>query len=227
MKPESEIYWRLARRLGFSEEAVAQGRIPGAVRREIEAHLAADLAPFPELTLERLAEGPVLAPGAEEVAFADRRFPTPSGQDRTAVGRRPRSVGSRRAAALARAGRGARGESRYPLHLMTPNTKNAHPLAVPQSALDPRSSTRSRLSMHPDDARGPGLDAGDRARIFNDRGRALAARCASITASAPACVSCRTVLDPEGGAVNFLSAARETDMGYGAAFHENLVEVEG
>jgi anaerobic selenocysteine-containing dehydrogenase len=30
----------------------------------------------------------------------------------------------------------------------------------------------------------------------------------------------------EGGAVNVLSKARETDMGFGAAFHENLVEVE-
>ena len=28
------------------------------------------------------------------------------------------------------------------------------------------------------------------------------------------------------GAVNVLSKARETDMGFGAAFHENLVEVE-
>jgi hypothetical protein len=31
---------------------------------------------------------------------------------------------------------------------------------------------------------------------------------------------------PDGGTVNFLSAGRETDMGYGAAFHENLVDIE-
>ena len=30
----------------------------------------------------------------------------------------------------------------------------------------------------------------------------------------------------DGGAVNVLSKARETDIGFGAAFHENLVEVE-
>ena len=30
----------------------------------------------------------------------------------------------------------------------------------------------------------------------------------------------------EGGAVNVLSMGRETDMGYGAAFHDNAVEVE-
>jgi len=30
----------------------------------------------------------------------------------------------------------------------------------------------------------------------------------------------------DGAAVNLLSAARETDMGYGAAFHENRVQVE-
>jgi hypothetical protein len=31
----------------------------------------------------------------------------------------------------------------------------------------------------------------------------------------------------EGGTVNFLSLGRETDMGHGAAFHDNLVDVEG
>ena len=30
----------------------------------------------------------------------------------------------------------------------------------------------------------------------------------------------------DGGAVNFCSLGRETDMGHGAAFHDNLVEVE-
>ena len=31
---------------------------------------------------------------------------------------------------------------------------------------------------------------------------------------------------PEGGTVNFCSAGRETDIGYGAAFHDTLVQVE-
>jgi hypothetical protein len=30
----------------------------------------------------------------------------------------------------------------------------------------------------------------------------------------------------EGGGINLLSAARETDMGHGAAFHDNAVEME-
>jgi hypothetical protein len=30
----------------------------------------------------------------------------------------------------------------------------------------------------------------------------------------------------DGGAVNVLSKARETDMGHGAAFHENLIDVQ-
>jgi hypothetical protein len=29
----------------------------------------------------------------------------------------------------------------------------------------------------------------------------------------------------EGGGVNVCSCARETDMGHGAAFHDNLVEI--
>ena len=30
----------------------------------------------------------------------------------------------------------------------------------------------------------------------------------------------------DGGSVNLLSMGRETDLGHGAAFHDNLVEVE-
>jgi anaerobic selenocysteine-containing dehydrogenase len=30
----------------------------------------------------------------------------------------------------------------------------------------------------------------------------------------------------EGGTVNFLSRGRETDLGHGAAFHDNMVQVE-
>ena len=49
----------------------------------------------------------------------------------------------------------------------------------------------------------------------------------STTALKPGCVAVHNgwwIAD--GGAVNLLSKARETDMGYGAAFHENLVQVE-
>jgi anaerobic selenocysteine-containing dehydrogenase len=79
VKPESEVYHLLARRLGFPEEDIAAD-IPGPSDEEVEAFLNRRLAPFDELTLERLRRGPVLAPGHQEVAFSDHVYPTPSGK---------------------------------------------------------------------------------------------------------------------------------------------------
>ena len=45
----------------------------------LESWLEAKLQPI-GLSLAQLREGPVLAPGSEPVAFADRRFSTPSGK---------------------------------------------------------------------------------------------------------------------------------------------------
>lgn len=77
VKPESEIYLLLAERLGLDRERLA---IPGPSDAEVEAWLEDRLAPFPELSLERLRQGPALAPGHKQIAFADLRFPTPSGK---------------------------------------------------------------------------------------------------------------------------------------------------
>jgi anaerobic selenocysteine-containing dehydrogenase len=79
--------------------------------------------------------------------------------------------------------------------------------------------------MHPADASARGIAPGSRVRVFNDRGE-LTLPVRYEYGIRPGCV----VLHNgwwlnDGGAVNVLSKARETDMGYGAAFHENLVEV--
>jgi anaerobic selenocysteine-containing dehydrogenase len=80
--------------------------------------------------------------------------------------------------------------------------------------------------MHPHDAGERNLAEGERARIWNARGElALPVRfdwglkhgCVAVT---------NGFWIAEGGAVNLLSAGRETDMGHGAAFHDNAVQVE-
>jgi anaerobic selenocysteine-containing dehydrogenase len=85
---------------------------------------------------------------------------------------------------------------------------------------------RPTLQVHPEDARARRIADGARVRVYNDRGwieleatldHGIKRGCVSVT---------NGWWISEGGTVNFLSAARETDMGYGAAFHENRVEVE-
>jgi anaerobic selenocysteine-containing dehydrogenase len=230
VKPESEVYRLLAERLGLPTEAVAR-ELPGRSDAEVEAFLEARLRVVsPALTLERLREGPVRAPGAMDVAFADLRFPTPSGRIELLSEEAARRWGVDPLPSWREPAEWTGGESakphRYPLHLLTPNTKNRiHSQFgnLPSiRALDPEPVVR----LAAEDARHRGLRPGDRARLYNDRGT-LTLRVRVDHGLRPGVVVVHNGWWlSEGGAVNVLSKARETDMGFGAAFHENLVEVE-
>jgi anaerobic selenocysteine-containing dehydrogenase len=229
VKPESEVYRLLAARLGLDEAAVDTA-LPGIGDEAVRAWLAERLAPFPELSLERLAEGPAVAPGHQEVAFEDLRFATPSGrieiESEEAVRRwgvDPLPGWVEPVEAIPTEGR-KRG--RYPLYFITPNTKNRIHSQFGNletiRALDPHPV----LHLSPADALPRGIREGDRVRVFNDRG-SLELPCALDFGILAGCVSLANGWwIGDGGAVNLLSAARETDMGHGAAFHENLVQVE-
>ena len=229
VKPESEVYRLLAERMGMSADVV-DAALPGIGEAAVADWLRERLAPFPELTLERLAEGPVLAPGHQEVAFEDLRFPTPSGKieilSEEAAARwgvdalpgwsEPAEAGS--TAAL--------GDGRHPLRLMTPNTKNRIHSQFGNLDMIRAHDPGPVLRVSPADALQRGIREGDRVRVFNDRG-SLEVPCTLDFGILAGC-ACLTngwwIAD--GGAVNLLSAGRETDMGHGAAFHENMVQLE-
>jgi anaerobic selenocysteine-containing dehydrogenase len=234
VKPESEIYRLLAARLGLPEAEVAR-RIPEATDEGVERYLEQRLAEVPGaasagLSLERLRLGPVLPPGHQEIAWSDHVFPTPSGRielfsrearDRWGADPLPRY---RAPAESPRSGSDSPAE--HPLHLLTPNTKDRI-----HSQFNNLPSIRelhpvSRVHLHPADAAGRGIEEGARVRIFNDRGaleleavfdRGLRRGCVSVT---------NGWWLSDGGGVNLLSRCRETDMGHGAAFHDNAVQVE-
>ncbi len=231
VKPETEIYRLLAERLGFPAEQVA-AEIPGPSDAEVEAWLERKLAAFPELSLGRLRQGPVLAPGHRDVAFHDLRFATPSGKielfsaeaaERWGVDPLPRYVEPEESPRRQARG-GANGK--YPLSLLTPNTKNRIHSQFNNLPMIRRLSDRPRVQIHPTDARGRGVADGDRVRVFNDRGSfevearfdfGIREGCVAVTNGWWA---------SDGAGVNVCSLGRETDMGHGAAFHDNLVEVE-
>jgi anaerobic selenocysteine-containing dehydrogenase len=227
VRPETEVYWHLAQRLGIPMEDI-QKRIPAPSDEAIDSWLERRLEPFPELSLERLRQGPVLAPASQEVAWSDLAFPTPSGKIellseeagvRWGVDSLP-TYGSN----VERPATGDAGD--YPLQLLTPNTKNRiHSQFgnLPSiRGLDPDTNAE----MSPADASARSIVDGDRVRVFNDRGKV------EITVRLdhslrPGCIVIHNGWWlSEGGGINLLSAARETDMGHGAAFHDNAVEVE-
>jgi anaerobic selenocysteine-containing dehydrogenase len=83
-----------------------------------------------------------------------------------------------------------------------------------------------QVTLHPADARQRGIAEGDKVRIYNDRGELTLEARFDFSIKPGCAVIHNGWWITQGGTVNFLSAGRETDMGHGAAFHENLVEVE-
>jgi anaerobic selenocysteine-containing dehydrogenase len=228
VKPESEIYRLLAGRLGLAE--ASDPAVFPSSDAEVESYLERALAPFPSLSLDRLGKGPVLAPGHQEVAFSDLVFPTPSGRielvsdeavERWRVDRLPtfeESAESRR--------RNDPDAEEFPLYLLTPNTKNRIHSQFNNLKMIRDVSPGPVVYIHPEDARRRGIEDGCRVRIFNRRGELrFEARLDHGLKAGCVCVTNGWWIS-EGGTVNFCSAARETDMGHGAAFHDNRVQVE-
>jgi anaerobic selenocysteine-containing dehydrogenase len=228
-KSESEIFYMLARGLGISDEEMA-GLIPKPTDAAVEAFLEDRLKPFDGLTLERLKQGPVLSPGYEEVAFADGIFPTPSGkielfsaQARAwwGVAELPEFVPPKETLDNNGAPQGP-----YPLQLLTPNTKNRIHSQFNNLANIRQFSKTPYAQINPADAGRRRISDGDRVRVFNDRGSLVVdARIEPAIRSGCVCVHNGWWLS-EGGGVNLCSKGRETDMGYGAAFHDNRVQME-
>lgn len=227
VKPETEIYWLLAKRLGFTGDDM-KDKIPEPGDASIEAFLEKKLAPFPELSLEKLRQGPILAPGTEDVAFADLTFPTPSGKielfsreakDHWGLDPLPSFMEPQESLT-----RGS-GKPKYPLYFMTPNTKNRTHSQFNNLNLIRAFSPKPFLEINPQDAQERGIKENDRVRVFNDRGSLDVD--VKINFSLKAGCVCMTNgwWITQGGTVNFLSYGRETDMGHGAAFHDCLVEV--
>ncbi|MGD2092982.1 MAG: molybdopterin-dependent oxidoreductase, partial [Candidatus Aminicenantes bacterium] len=229
VKPESEIYRLLALRLGFSSKDIAD-KIPGPSDREIQAYLEKKLEPFPGLSLEQLKKGPILAPGNQEVAFSDFKFPTPSrkieiysteaaerwGLDPLPIYTEP----------IESVKRPSPESKKYSLYFMTPNTKNRTHSQFNNLKLIRQFSPKPFLEMNPEDAAHREIKAKDRVRVFNDRG-SLELEVRIDFSMKKGCVSVTNGWwITQGGTVNFLSRGRETDMGFGAAYHDNLVEVE-
>jgi anaerobic selenocysteine-containing dehydrogenase len=229
VKPESEVYYLLARRLGFTE-ADLKHKIPAPSDNAVEEYLESRLQRFEELSLSRLRKGPILAPGHQEVAYSDLVFRTPSGKIELVSDEAQRRWGVDRVASFSEPIESARRDTRearlYPLNFLTPNTKNRIHSQFNNLQMIRQFDDRPMIALHPKDASTRGIRAGDLVRVFNDRG-SLELEAQIDFGLRAGCVSATNgwwII--EGGTVNFCSLGRETDMGYGAAFHDNLVEVE-
>jgi anaerobic selenocysteine-containing dehydrogenase len=228
-KPESEIYYELAQKLGFSEEEIKKN-IPKSSDEDIEFYLKKKLEPFPGLTLDALKKGPILAPGSQEIAFSDFKFPTPSGKIELLSDEARERWETDALPVYTESEESTRSNSKvaqkYPLYFMTPNTKNRIHSQFNNLQMIRKLSPRPFVSINSEDAQNREIREEDTVKIYNDRGN-LQVKAKLDFSIKPGCIAVTNGWwISEGGTVNFCSLGRETDMGHGAAFHDNLVEVE-
>ena len=74
VKPETEIYYLLAKKLGFEENQISPN-IPHPDK--INEYLLDKISLLPNIDYEELKKAPVLSPEYKEIAFSDYIFPTP------------------------------------------------------------------------------------------------------------------------------------------------------
>jgi len=227
-KPNWEVFRLLAERMGFEDDCFRD-----TDEDIIRQALATDYEPLKGITLERLKrDGWARLNLAETFApFADGGFLTPSGKcefysealERAGLDPLPAYIPPRESPTTA-----PDLAARYPLQLISPpansflNTTFSHLPSFLKSERQPF------IQLHAEDAATRGINDGDMVRVWNDRGECqLTAR---ITGRVKPGVAVAlsiwwNKLSPGRTNVNQTVSQALTDIGAGATFYDNLVEV--
>ena len=229
----TQVFRDLASRLGF-EPDIFQVSDEDLARQALWEGKTSVPAELRGITVDRLkAEGPIrLNLPARYMPFAEGQFPTPSGRCEFYSERLardgfdplptwiPPAESPEASPELA---------ARFPLQLLSP--PSPHFLNSTFVNIDSlRTSAREpQLEIHPTDAAERNIRDGDRLRVFNARG-AFEARAIVGETVRPGVVVAPSIwwnkYVADGANVNATTSSRLTDMGGGATFFDNLVEVE-
>jgi len=227
--PNSEVFRRLAARMGFDEAcfrdsdedicaqalASASPRMRGVDWREVK-----------QKGWQRLRLPERFAP------FAEGGFPTPSGKcefyseslARQGLDPLPffnppaESVVSNPALA-----------ERYPLAFLSPPARHFLNSTFANLKRFRDFEGEPRLEMHPDDAAARGIRDGDRVRVFNARGEFNLRVCVNARPRRGVVVAPSVwwkKFSPDGRNANQVTSQRTADLGGGATFYDCLVQVE-
>jgi anaerobic selenocysteine-containing dehydrogenase len=240
-KPNTEVFRLLARAMDLEPELFEVSDEQLAAECLGESHSTRPAGSYPEevrraftgITLDAVKHGPVRLDLPRDWApFAEGRFPTPSGKCELYSERE------------ARAGRDplphyvaphedpqTRPElaARYPLQLLTPPSPQfLNSTFVNVETLRQGAGERS-IDIHPTDAGQRGIHDGQMVEVFNGRGR-FQARAAIRETVKPGVVVSQGLwwrkFTSDGVNCNTTTSTAATDMGGGATFFDNLVEVQ-
>jgi anaerobic selenocysteine-containing dehydrogenase len=226
VKPETEIYYLMAQRLRYSKEEISKW-LPEPGDENIQAYLKQRMKAFPQLKWEELQEGPVLAPGLEEIAFSNLRFNTPSGKIELKSDVAKELWGVNQLPTYEELIEGEdRHKAEYSIQLLSPNTKNRIHSQFGNLAMIRRLAPYPYLLMNASDAMERGVSDRDMVKVFNARGTMNVTAKLSFSIRKGCASYYNGLWLSEGGTPNLFSKGRETDMGHGAAFHDTLVEIE-
>ncbi len=225
VKPETEIYYALAQRMGFEKKFIDKILLPPGDESVLN-YLESVIKPFPSISIDKLKEGPILAPNLQEIAFSDYIFRTPSGkielfsiEAKTEWGVNP----------LPSFDKGIEADMNFdrefPLYMMSPNSKNRIHSQFNNLKIIRMISGDPKVQINPKDAIDRNIVDGDWVRVYNNRGELLIKADVSYQVRIGCVVIPNGWWKTQGGAVNTLSKGRETDIGHGSAFHDNKVQI--
>jgi anaerobic selenocysteine-containing dehydrogenase len=219
--PNSEVFRRLAARMGFDEPCFRDSD-EDICRTALGSDF--DWNELKQRGWQRLSKPERFAP------FAHGGFPTPSGKcelysaalERQGVDPLPFYNPPAEVADEALAGR-------FPLAFISPPARHFLNSSFANLARFREFEREPHLDMHPDDAAARGIREGDRVRVFNDRGGyTLKARVNGKprrgVVVAPSVWWKKYARD--GGNANNVTSQRTTDLGGGATFYDCRVQVE-
>jgi len=226
VKPETEIYYHLSKKMGFDNTEIEKN-IPFPSDEAIEQWLSNLLKPFPSITLEKLKEGPVLTPVLQEIAFSDFIFNTPSGKIELLSEKAEADWGVNSLPTYVKTKEGKRNkEDKYPFNLMSPNTKNRIHSQFGNLESIKLVDPEPIATINSGDAINKNIHENDFIRVFNDRGELKIKAKIDASLRPGNIVIVNGYWHEEGSCPNVLSKGRETDMGHGTAFHDNMVDFE-
>ena len=219
--PNSEIFRRLAARMGFDEPCFKDSD-EDICRTALDSRM--DWAAVKRDGWQRLGVPARFAP------FAEGGFPTPSGKcefysewlekqgiDPLPFYNPPAEVANE---ALA---------ERYPLAFLSPPARHFLNSTFANLARFREFEREPHLDMHPQDAAARGIRDGDRVRVFNDRGEYLLRARVNGKPRAGVVVAPSVWWKkhaPDGRNANNVTSQRAADLGGGATFYDCRVEVQ-
>ena len=186
--------------------------------------LAERISSYGKITLKQLKNGPVLPPDYEDIAFRDFKFNTPSGKIELLSEKAEEEWGVSSLPSYEPLDSGDKDERT--LHLITPNIASRihSQFGNLSSVMSVSEEPAWEISYY--DAKRLKLCNGDKVQISNHFGTVTGKVRITNRVKRGCIVFPNGIWHKEGGNVNVLIRGKETDMGYGAAFHDNLVKVE-